>query len=486
MAGMKTLFSRILLAQVVAVVLALLVVTVITRASLTHGFRDFLERQEATVLQSVAPTLTALYAERGSWAFLRDNPAAWQRIWRFSVSPGGGPPDNAGPRGGRGRLRNEAGADHGLADDPQLRWVRAPDRRLLRDRLFLLDVGRAHVAGARIEDTGAVTLEPLLLDGATVGWIGFQPMGNVLPPEAARFLGGQLRISAAALALGLLVAAALAWWLARTVSRPVQRLGHTVARLSAGDYTARAGGHGPDEIGALGARIDGLAATLERNRTARRRWVADIAHELRTPVAVLKGEVEALSDGVRRPDTAMFASLAEEIDHLANLVDDLQALALADAGALNLVKEPLRLAALVEQVAETFRSRLAERGIALELRLEPGSTVTADPQRVRQLLHNLLENSVRYVEEGGRVRLTSSGAAGAALVLEDSGPGVDERQLPHLFDRFFRVESSRSRATGGAGLGLAICRNIVEAHGGVIAAAPSELGGLAIRIELPA
>jgi two-component system sensor histidine kinase BaeS len=485
MAGMKTLFSRILLAQVVAVVLALLVVTVITRASLTHGFRGFLEQQEAIVLQSVAPTLTALYEARGSWAFLRDNPSAWQRIWRSSVNPGGGPPDSAGPRSGRGRLRDEAAAAGVDIGDASLRGLRAPDRRVLRDRLFLLDAGRAHVAGAEFEDPEAVALEPLEVNGAVVGWIGFEPMGSVLPPEAARFLGGQLRITGLALGLGLLVAAALAWWLARTVSRPVQRLGHTVTRLSEGDYAARAGDSGRDEIGTLGTRVDRLAATLEQNRTARQRWIADIAHELRTPVAVLKGEIEAVADGVREADSAMLASLAEEINHLAALIDDLQALALADAGALNVVKEPLRLGPLVEQVADAFRHRLADRGITLEVRVEGGVTATADPQRLRQLLHNLLENSARYVEDDGRVRLTLSGDTGALLVLEDSGPGVDDAQLPQLFERFFRVEGSRSRATGGAGLGLAICRNIVEAHGGAITAGHSELGGLAIRVGLP-
>jgi two-component system sensor histidine kinase BaeS len=181
----------------------------------------------------------------------------------------------------------------------------------------------------------------------------------------------------------------------------------------------------------------------------------------------------------------MLASLAEEVNHLAALVDDLQALALADAGALNVVKEPLDLTALVEQVAESFRHRLAERGVTLEPLLAQGVTVTADAQRLRQLLHNLLENSVRYVEDDGRVRLTLRGGRGAVLMLEDSGPGVDDAQLPQLFDRFFRVEGSRSRATGGAGLGLAICRNIVDAHGGAITAAHSGLGGLAIRIDLP-
>jgi two-component system sensor histidine kinase BaeS len=485
MAGMKTLFSRILFAQVVAVVLALLVVTLITRASLNLGFKSFLERQEASVLQNVAPTLTELYERRGGWEFLRENPAAWQRIWRFSVNPGGGPPETAGPRSGRGRQREEApdGGFDGV--DPQLRWLRAPDRRLLRERLFLLDAGREPVAGAEPGDLQGVALEPLEVAGEVVGWIGFEPMGKVLPPEASGFLSGQLRITALALAVALLFAAALAWWLARTVSRPVQQLGRTVTRLSEGDYAARAGRYGRDEIGALGARVDRLAETLEKNRTARQRWIADIAHELRTPVAVLKGEIEALADGVRQVNGPMLASLAEEINHLAALVDDLQALALADAGALNVVKEPVRLAAVIEPLAESFRHRLAARGITLALRLDDRAVVMADPHRLRQLLHNLLENSARYVQDDGQVRLTLEGDDGAVLLLEDSGPGVGEDELPQLFDRFYRVEGSRSRATGGAGLGLAICRSIVEAHGGRIVARRSPLGGLAIRVELP-
>jgi two-component system sensor histidine kinase BaeS len=500
MSSMKTLFSRILLAQVATVVLALLVVTLITRASLDRGFKTFLERQEAMVLQNVAPTLTALYERRGDWTFLHDSPNAWQRIWRFSLSPGG-PPENAGPnaglnagpnagpnagqRGGRGRPADAPWADEAVGPAAQLRWLRSPDRQLLRERLFLLDAAHAHVAGAAVDRWQDLPLEALTVDGEVVGWIGFRPMGNVLPPDAAGFLSGQLRITALALAVALLFAAALAWWLARTVSRPVQRLGATVARLSEGEYAARAGRHGGDEIGALARRVDALAETLERNRTARQRWIADIAHELRTPVAVLKGEIEAVADGVRRADGPMLASLGEEIDHLAGLVNDLQALALADAGALNIVKEPLRLAALIGQVAEPFRARLAERGIALDLDLDPEVALTADPQRLRQLLHNLLENSVRYVEQDGRVRLTLRDEGGPLLLLEDSGPGVQEAHIGQLFERFYRVEGSRSRATGGAGLGLAICRNIVEAHGGRITASHSALGGLAVRIELP-
>jgi two-component system sensor histidine kinase BaeS len=200
----------------------------------------------------------------------------------------------------------------------------------------------------------------------------------------------------------------------------------------------------------------------------------------------MKGEIEAIADGVREADEQMAASLAEEIDHLAGMVDDLQALALSDAGALNLHKEEVDLSEQARQSADSFRHRLADRGITLELDLPDSCRVCADPHRLRQLLHNLLENSNRYSESDGRVRLVLRAGDPSVLVLEDSGPGVSDEQLDCLFDRFYRAEGSRSRATGGSGLGLAICRNIAEAHGGCIRAEHSELGGLGIRVELPA
>ena len=180
------------------------------------------------------------------------------------------------------------------------------------------------------------------------------------------------------------------------------------------------------------------------------------------------------------------ASLSEEIEHLARLVDDLQTLALSDAGALNLQMESVDFSVLTRQSGEAFRGRLAERGIELHLDAGEDIVLNADPQRLKQLLHNLLENCCRYVDKGGRVSLSlAANDQTAVLSLDDSGPGLEADQLEHLFERFYRVEGSRSRSTGGSGLGLAICRNIVEAHQGSIRAENSRMGGLCIHVELP-
>jgi two-component system sensor histidine kinase BaeS len=486
MCPVRTLFSKILLAQVVSVLLALVVVTVITRASLNRGFKAFLEKQETAVLQTLAPALGDIHEKQDGWRFLRSNPKNWQRIWR-QTQPQPGRQPRGGPRPGRGPRANESPAPPGAMMEPRLlRWMMAPERGKLRERLFLLDENRSRIAGADSGTLEGVSLEPIESGGQVVGWIGFTPMGHMLPPDAERFMGGQIRITIVSLALALVVAAALAFLLARNVSRPVRQLGDTVRRLSRGEYRTRAPQETRDEIGSLAGHVNQLAETLEKNRTARQRWMADIAHELRTPVAILKGEIEALADGVRQADERMSVSLSEEVEHLSALVDDLQTLALSDAGALNIHKKHLDLSKLVHQCIESFSERLAARGITVEAELEEPVNLYADPQRLRQLLHNLLENSSRYVLQNGNVRVTlNQQQDGAILVLEDSGPGLIADQMEQLFDRFYRAEGGRSRSGGGSGLGLSICKNIVEAHAGDIQADHSALGGLSIRISLP-
>jgi len=485
--SMKTLFAKILLAQVATVVVALLVVMVMTRASLHRGFVDFLEQQETAVLNGLAPSLAAIYETRGGWEFLRDQPDNWRGILRHSRNPPGG----AGERGRNGprfgRMQSRSADDFPLAPpDQPLRWLRSLDRLQLRDRLFLLDAQHQKVAGATTQAREAKNLEPVILNGATVGWVGFAPMSDVLPPAAASFLADQARVLSISLLVALALAVLLGFLLARHLSRPLQQLAGTVTRLSHGQYHERATIAGQDDIGRLAQVVNSLAATLEKNRSARHRWMADIAHELRTPVAILKGEIEALTDGVRQPDERTLASLAEEAEHLTGLVNDLQALALADAGALNLSREKTDLAALARQVAEIVGDRLSGRGIELQLTLPDRVELMADPQRLRQLLHNLLANCVRYTETGGWVRMAAERKDGTIhLLVEDSGPGVSDEHLDRLFERFYRVEQARSRSSGGSGLGLAICRNIAEAHGGRIGAAHGAAGGLLIRVELP-
>jgi two-component system sensor histidine kinase BaeS len=209
-------------------------------------------------------------------------------------------------------------------------------------------------------------------------------------------------------------------------------------------------------------------------------------HELRTPITILQGELEAARDGVRPNNAATMDSLREEVLHLSRLVDDLQTLALADAGALNLKLEETDVAAVLRQVLDSLQERLRQAGLTLHSTSPEKLVIHADGQKLRQLLLNLLENSCRYTDSGGSINVTLvASPTGLELNIEDSSPGLNADQCAQVLERFYRAESSRGRAGGGSGLGLAICREIVQAHGGDISVAPGALGGLAIHIQLP-
>jgi two-component system sensor histidine kinase BaeS len=470
---MKSLLSKILLSLLVSVVIALLVVLLITRTSLHRGMLDYIDQQEAGQLEKLVPELAELYQQQGDWSLLRGRPWRWKRLLRLNRPS---PPKEGETIGGRHRTAIAAG----------VKRPHFPDRLNLRNRLFLLDDQKSRVAGAVMAPDKQYRVEPVEVEGKIVGWLGFVPAQVGLPWDAQRFLSNQARMLTASLVIALTLAAILGFVLARHLSRPVKNLATVVEALTRGEYTERALIRTGDEIGTLGRDVNRLAETLEKNRSARRRWMTDIAHELRTPVAILKGEIEAIEDGIRPVNEQATASLREEAEHLARLVDDLQTLALSDAGALNLQIEPVNFSVLTRQSVEAFRTRLAERSIELSLHVTEGIILNADPQRLKQLLRNLLENCCRYVDTGGQVSLSlAANDQTVVLSLDDSGPGLEAGQLEHLFERFYRVEGSRSRSTGGSGLGLAICRNIVESHQGNIRAENSSMGGLCIHVELP-
>jgi two-component system sensor histidine kinase BaeS len=286
----------------------------------------------------------------------------------------------------------------------------------------------------------------------------------------------------------VLIAAVLAYPLSRRLVRPVRAFQQTAQRLAGGDYEARVQVQGGDEIARLGRDLNALAAALGRNEQARRRWVADISHELRTPIALLRAELEAIQDGVRPLDRTAVDALHGDVLRLGRLVDDLYELSMTDLGALRYRMVPTDIGEVLEADLDALRPRFAAAGLTLmyEDRRPARTESPADPDRLSQLFRNLLRNSLQYTDPGGslEVRLHQGGDR-LTLDFQDSAPGVPPEALPRLFDRLYRIDTSRSRNTGGAGLGLAIAKNIVEAHGGTIRADPSPAGGLWIRVEMP-
>lgn len=280
----------------------------------------------------------------------------------------------------------------------------------------------------------------------------------------------------------LLVTLGLCVLLAGSVVRPLRRMAVAAHRAGEGDLTARVPHRRRDEVGELARAFNQMAARRQRLEEARRRMVSDVSHELRTPLANVRGWLEAAEDGLVETDARLLASLHEETLHLQRLVEDLHDLALGDAGELRLEPVGVDLADLLGQVAAAFGEAGRAGRVALVVDTEPGAVVHADPVRLRQAVGNLVSNALRHTPSGGTVALR--GRAGVVEVV-DTGSGIPEDELPHVFERFRRVDPARSRATGGSGLGLAIVRQIVEAHGGSVGIESRVGGGTAVRILLP-
>jgi signal transduction histidine kinase len=285
----------------------------------------------------------------------------------------------------------------------------------------------------------------------------------------------------------LAVAVVLTLLISRRVLAPVRALSQGARELGRGDLSQRVESKDKGEIGELATAFNSMATDLERAERLRRDMVADIAHELRTPLAGIKGYVEAVNDGVAEPDASTFRVLDKQANLLARLVDDLQELSLAEAGRLRLDRHPADIAGLVKQSVAAILPRASEKGVAVTADL-PDTLPLAniDPFRTEQVLQNLLENAVAHTAPGGTVDVTISQRGDCVEVaVIDTGEGIPPEDLPHVFERFYRVDKSRARATGGTGLGLTITKYLVEAHGGKIEAQSEPGCGSRFSFTLP-
>jgi two-component system sensor histidine kinase BaeS len=471
---------RLFLSMLAATAAVVLCMWLIVQWSIDRGFLRYVNTLEQERLEILATDLEQAYAERGSWDFLRAEPVTWLRLMIRTLPSGPTDPEEL--------RRREKRLERWLEREPRPPKPGQPPRPLTFERrVLLLDAARQPLFGPG-EQAGEVDLRPLRLEGETVGYLGLVPRRSAYDVHQLQFVRQQKLALALIAGVTLLVSALIALPLAKRLVRPIRALAAATRRLSAGEYASRVPVAGTDELGQLARDFNSLALTLEKNEQARRQWVADISHELRTPLAVLRGEVEALQDGVRRTTPETLHSLHAEVMRLSRMVDDLHQLALSDVGALTYRKCNVNLGEELREAADSFRSRFEGKGIVLveDIPSAPAIDVFADPERLHQLFNNLLDNSLKYTEAGGRLDIRLETAQGFATIhFMDSAPGVPEAEIGRLFDRLYRVESSRSRATGGAGLGLAICRNIVEAHEGTITAKPSPLGGLWITVVLP-
>ncbi len=271
---------------------------------------------------------------------------------------------------------------------------------------------------------------------------------------------------------GLTLAVGVSYLLTRRVLAPLADMSAVTERIATGDYASRVHTNSRDEVGALARSFNRMADDLERIEQLRKTMVSDVAHELRTPLTNVRGYLEGMKDGVVQPTPEIFDMLQEEVLRLVNLVADLSQLTRADAAHKYLTREPVDLPNLTAEVLELFQPRFDAKGITVQMRGEPGQkSLAADRDQLLQVVRNLIQNAWQYTPAGGAVTIAyEPDAHGMRFVVSNSGDGIPKDDLPLIFERFYRVDKSRSRESGGAGIGLAIVKQLVEAHGGQVGA----------------
>ncbi|MEZ5447746.1 MAG: ATP-binding protein [Thiolinea sp.] len=432
------------------------------------AFSDYLRTLDEAFVENLATDLEQFYAERRDWQEL-SNPRLWRRILRDS---------------GR-QLRNQLPEP----PEPQVTTLgqRPPRPHHTAFRITLFDAERHYLQG-RQEAGPPQDLQALHFQGQTVGYLGFYPRRQFNDDsDDARFVHEQRKTLLMVALLTLITSFLIALLLSRQLVKPIHFLRRSTSELADGNYATRIQVHSQDELGQLSRDFNQLAESLQQHEKSRRQWIMDIAHELRTPLSILRGEVEAIQDGISAADPPTIQSLHQEILHLQRLVEDLYTLSMSDSGSLTYQRSEVDLGVLLSETLAQFESSFREHGLQLDSHLpDTPALMHGDPQRLQQLFQNLLKNSLRYTDAPGRLQIELAlHPEHLSLRFADSAPGVPDEALPRLFERLYRVDTSRNRATGGAGIGLSICHNIVQAHGGEIHAAHSALGGLEIRINLP-
>ena len=355
------------------------------------------------------------------------------------------------------------------------------------DGRVVLDRGRADTpqVGQLYSPVGGELRFPLRVDDEEVGVLIVVPEQSWLEPLS--IAGGVLvPVALFSIPLGLLTLL-IGFLLGRRFISPLADVIAAAQAVASGMLSTRVPVRGPGDLHALTDSFNHMADELERNDREQRAMLTDIAHELRTPLTVMRGKLEGIVDGVYPADEAHIALVLEETYMLERLVEDLRTLTLAEARQLHFDVKPVDLGELAERAASLFEAEAAEKAITVSVRIEPRlPAALADAQRVGQVIGNLLSNALRYTPQNGKMEIAvQRSAEGVELSVSDNGPGVPEADLPRLFDRFWRGEKSRTRSEGGAGLGLAIAKQLIEAQGGSITASQAPRGGLQIAFILP-
>ncbi|MEL0629724.1 ATP-binding protein [Psychromonas aquatilis] len=458
-----TLFKKILFSMLFISALMVLGMAWSINDSFQTGLQKYLNNGEEKRLQVVSEYIAPYYSEQEEWHELTPERMGMILFRAFSRPVDGG---NNDPK----PLRS----DH--------------VKRLLK-RFIVLDKNLQPIFNSRKNKISSELIKvPVIKDDKTVGWVATQKR-DVIPGELESSFYQQQQHNLLLIVVWVtLLSFTLAWLLVRHFLTPLKRLESAANALQEGDYLTKIEVEGEDELAALSKRFNELSQSLFVQKETRDQWLADISHELRTPISVLKSEIEAIQDGIRAASPKYIDSLHYQVQNLSKLVEDLYQLSLSDSGMQFDLSESIDVQSLLATSCAQYQLRSQEKQIQLEtlFNLKKTLLMKGDRKSLIQLFSNLLENSLRYTDAPGLLKVQLSATKKQLVIrFEDSAPGVPEQALPKLFERLFRVDASRSRLSGGSGLGLSICEKIVKAHHGEIVAQHSDLGGLAIIITLP-
>ncbi len=467
---------RLSLLFLVVIAVAAATSLVLVRRSTERVFRSFVFSGDSRKAKAYATILAKYRAANGSWdevqGFLIELPALLTEVVDTKIRGDPTWPSVVG---------NPAPTLRSLIED---RVVVADERGII-----VADTAnqiRGTVHPARHLDHGV----PIINDFQRTGTVLVGSMiDSSLTGVDERFLQSVTASVIWSTAAAALIALLVGLLFASRITRPLGELARAATRIATGDLSAPVPVEGRDEVADLSASFNGMIAELKRLDAAKKRVIADSAHELRTPVALIRGIVEGMIDGVFPRDDTTLRSVAEETTRLSRLIDTLRELEIIESGELELSAEGVDLRDALRKATVLFAPASAAKSIALSLESpeSPPPVVNGDYVRLGEVIYNLIANAIKHTPEGGAVLVREhTGAAGSATFsVEDSGPGIDPEERARIFERFYRIDKSRSADTGGRGLGLAIAQEIVKAHGGTISAGESKLGGAAFTVTLP-
>jgi len=465
---------------VVLLVITLLVVFLMALMMLfgiDRGFDRYKKSQEYRFNQKIIEMLQVHYENEGSWETLKNDPAAWKELIfhsAFKVADKKPPPHKRKP-------------GHKKPPPPhqQKEQAKYTMKRMLPN-YSVYDAEKNKVVGSINWDKNAHHYLKIISQDQLVGFLVTQSNKGIYAEEDQQFNQGIQKLLWMMVGIMAVTSMLLTLPIARYFTRPIQQLTAATKQAAAGDFSVRSDIRRNDELGQLSGHFNHLVKTLESNATAQKNMMADIAHELRTPLAVTLAQIEAIQDGIHQVDDKTLGILHQQITTLNHLVNDLYELSLSDLGTMRYEMKNVDLLAVLKRAVNAFKLAFEQKNIRHEFHFNDRThQILADDNRLCQLFYNVLNNSVQYTDEGGTVRVSlNREKSHYVVVIEDSKPGLDAEQMARMFDRLYRKESSRNKKSGGSGLGLAIAANIVKAHNGQIAATDSPLGGVRIEIRL--